>query len=59
MGPTTPQEMAFSCVSTPMPAQRERAVELVVKMGMTVRTISRFELLDHGEDAPADRRCRD
>ena len=41
MGPTTAQETAFSCVRTPMPAQRERAVELVVKMGITVRIISR------------------
>ena len=41
VGPTTAQEIAFSRVSTPMPAQRERAVELVVKMGMTVRIISR------------------
>ncbi len=41
VGPTTAQEMAFSCVSTPIPAQRERAVELVVKMGITVRIISR------------------
>ena len=33
-----------------MPAQRERAVVLVVKMGMTVRAISRFQRLDHLEN---------
>ena len=41
VGPTTAQEIAFSRVSTPTSAQRERAVELVVKMGMTVRIILR------------------
>ena len=41
MGPTAAQEIAFSWVSMPMPAQRERAVELVVKIGITVRIISR------------------
>ena len=37
---TTPQEIAFSGVSTPIPAQRDRAVELVVKIGITFRAIS-------------------
>ncbi len=42
-----------------MPAQRDRAVELVVKMGITVRTISRFERVDHARECDADLRCRD
>ena len=40
-GPTTPQERAFSLLSTPTPMQRERAVVLVVKMGMMVETMPR------------------